>query len=192
MTGVNGTLPIELVYFRVLLDGHYAMADWTTAAEDYTGSFEIQARRPGRSAWESVGSVIARGPGSDYSYRTGRLQPGKHAFRLRFAGSAGAYRYSEVIEVAVTRTGEFLLSEVTPNPFADEASIVLTAGGRERVVVSLFDLTGRKVMDLFSGLPDANQVVNIRINASDLAPGPFFVTARSRTSVQTRTLFHVR
>lgn len=61
---------------------------------------------------------------------------------------------------------------VYPNPFMDKITFDLNLTEEKQVIVSMVDLTGRKVMELDKGLmPSGRQ--QIQVNCADLKPGVF-------------------
>ena len=84
-----------------------------------------------------------------------------------------------------------LLCTVYPNPFNASAIIQFTLPARSNVRVEVFDVTGRPVAVVFSGIGEAG-LHRVRFNAIGLASGPYFVRLQAGSSAQTKRLLLLR
>lgn len=84
---------------------------------------------------------------------------------------------------------QLIISDLYPNPFNPETRFTITAGKQEKVSVSLFDLTGRKIKSLFDGQIQAGETKVFDVSGSDLSSGIYLVrvtagqTAISRKAI---------
>lgn len=149
ITGVNGTLPITLSAFDVVLDGTDAIVTWTSSLESGADYYQIDFRTESRSSTESAyrpgGSVAALGRPSSYRLVVRNVGSGIVTFRLRHVDRRGAVYNGPEIELEVPLAADWFVSEPFPNPSADATRISVAVRESQRVRVSLFDVAGRMV-----------------------------------------------
>jgi len=112
--------------------------------------------------------------------------------------SSGVWKrkLSEVISSANER-GEplspfgFALLQNYPNPLNPSTTIQYTLPHRSRVVLSVFNALGQKVVDLVNGDIDAGYH-EVQFNGSQLASGVYFYRLQAGAFVQTKSLALVR
>ncbi len=71
---------------------------------------------------------------------------------------------------------EAMQTEAYPNPFATETSFDLSLPAKEFVTVSIYDMQGRKVYDVFAGMLNAGRN-QITINSNGLMSGIYLIRA---------------
>ncbi|MBU0509263.1 T9SS type A sorting domain-containing protein, partial [bacterium] len=74
---------------------------------------------------------------------------------------------------------------VYPNPFNDQARVRFDLLKSERVEITLYDLTGRRVRTLADEVCDAGRH-EIAFDARGLASGTYFVRLHSSSAVRTQ------
>ncbi|RPH93297.1 T9SS C-terminal target domain-containing protein [candidate division KSB1 bacterium] len=79
----------------------------------------------------------------------------------------------------------FTLEPVWPNPFNAVVNLRLTIGKRSPVAITAFDLTGREVSRIKSGILEAGSHA-LRWDASELPSGTYILKAQSETEVSVR------
>ncbi len=123
-----------------------------------------------------------------------------------FVGATRLFRsYGEsggvvVFENPVLTTGKEVLSELPaaysidgpyPNPFSSRTAITLRVNRTERVEVSLYDMLGRQVRNVFSGVLTASQTVEIPFDGSRLANGPYLIRVQGDSFSESLLVSHV-
>lgn len=63
---------------------------------------------------------------------------------------------------------------ISPNPFNEQTSIKFATASTENIEITLYNIQGRKVAELFDGLSAGNQIHTIRYKASALSSGIYF------------------
>ncbi|MEM1093891.1 MAG: T9SS type A sorting domain-containing protein [Bacteroidota bacterium] len=172
-------LPVELVDFAGTTDGNRAHLAWQTASETNNAGFQIE-HSTSASDWASLGFTPGHGTtlnAQRYSYTVDGLIPGTHRFRLKQIDYDGTFDYSPEVEVSVEMAESFVLSEVYPNPFNPEASVMLSVRERQQVTVTVHDLLGREVARLFDGELAAQQGQVLRLNGSQWTSGLYVLRA---------------
>ena len=184
---VDAPLPVELTSFTGAADGSRAVLNWATASETNNDGFEVQMRSD--ATFRTVDFV--RGAGTTleaqrYSFTTTALAPGDYTFRLRQVDLDGASEFSPVVELTIGLDGAFALALEGPNPFADQTALGLSVARAQNVEAGLYDLLGRKVATLHSGVVDG--AVMLSVDASRLPAGLYVVRVQGETFRTSRTL----
>ena len=81
---------------------------------------------------------------------------------------------------------------IAPNPIASSASARLTVAEAQVVTVGLYDVSGRRVADLYAGAVNAGTVLDLDIDASRLATGVYMVRVLGETAAMTQPITVVR
>ncbi len=186
-------LPVELARFEAALDGEAAVLTWTTASETDNAGFEVEQRIEGR--FVQIGYAAGVGTTTEaqhYRFRTERLAPGTHAFRLKQMDLDGRFAYSPVVEVAVGLDRRFVLEPAYPNPFQERAVVRFAVGEAAPVRMELFNVLGQRVRVLYSGTPPAGVMQPVDLRAEGLASGLYFVRLMGESFSETRPVTLVR
>jgi hypothetical protein len=77
--------------------------------------------------------------------------------------------------------------EVYPNPFREFVSLDLYLHKPEIVSIGLYDMTGKKLLDIYNGIQPAG-VCSFRIENVKILPGSYIVNCRTETAVFTKKL----
>ena len=176
-------LPVELVSFTAIgrgLDG--VELNWTTATERDNAGFSVEWSTDGESFTE-LGWVEGAGTTLDeqeYTFHVdGRIGVGRHTFRLRQLDFDGAFEYSEEVEVFVELPGKFLLEHAYPNPFSSRATIRFAVKKAEQIRVDMFDAVGRMVKRLYDDVPEAEKMIEVKVDGGGLASGMYLIRLAS-------------
>ena len=86
-------------------------------------------------------------------------------------------------EAAVPET--FVLHQNYPNPFNLETSIAFSIPEATEVIISIYDMNGRKITDLFAGKKESG-VHTLRWHALDVPSGVYFIQMRAGRITQKR------
>ncbi len=193
----TGQLPIELISFEAMLDGHAVLLRWQTASETNNAGFEIQhtprvETRPGASLpWDPLAFVEGHGTTElpqTYQYRVDDRAPGRHVFRLKQIDYDGTFEYSPEVEVIVEMVERFVVEPVYPNPFNTKAQFRFGVQRGQRVQAALYDVLGRRVRLLYAGVPQAGQMQTVEIDGSDLPSGLYVVRVGGKAFSQTQMI----
>lgn len=79
-----------------------------------------------------------------------------------------------------------------PNPFRDRTTVQFTTAASQRVEAIVYDMRGRQVAKLFSGLAAANQPYSFEFAPADLGNGTYLFRVTTETSVHTSRLVLAR
>lgn len=189
----GGTLPVELRAFDAVRDGRDAVLRWTTASETNNSGFSVQHRRAG--AFREVAFVDGAGTtrqAQQYSYRVRALAAGTHTFRLAQIDADGTVTPSPSVELSIPIAEPFTLTPAHPNPFRSTARLVLTVRETQAVSVTLYNLLGQRVRQLFRGTVQANAPQPLSLDGRSLPSGVYVYRVQGRTFSTTRQAVLVR
>ena len=171
-------LPVELTSFEAVRDGRDAVVTWTTASEANNSGFEVQhASGLDVDSWSSISFVPARAgfeEGGQYESRMTNLTPGLHRFRLKQVDRNGAFSFSPVVELRMVE-GMTGITIAGANPFEINTVVSVSVPSTQDVAVELFDVTGRRVRQLFDGQVTADNAIAVDVSGSGLPAGMYFV-----------------
>ena len=182
-------LPVELTAFSGAVDGSTAALAWGTASETNNAGFHVEQRTAG--AWAEVGFVKGAGTTAErqaYTFRTGDLAAGTYTFRLRQVDLDGRTSYSPEVQVEVGLGGAYEVGRLYPNPTRGRAGLAVAVGRAQGVTVEAFDLTGRRVAELYRGELGAGARVNVPLALDGLSAGLYVVRVKGETFEQTQRL----
>jgi hypothetical protein len=172
----SGSLPVELVDFKVSQVANTALLEWTSATEINTEVYEIERSVDG-AVFEVIGEQAAAGNSQaaiSYNFTDGSPVEGRNYYRLRMVDADGSFGYSEVR--TLTFESELLTLSAYPNPFTADFTVTFTTEQLGSAQISLFDAAGKQihsqlVEDVIAG------VNNIKVQpANDLPRGVYIMT----------------
>ncbi len=184
------TLPVEFLDFRGAVDGSRIDLTWETASEKNNAGFAIQ-HAGADSRFEEIGFVDGAGTTVDmrrYTYAVTDLTAGVHRFRLQQIDFDGATMFSPEIEVEVAVPGRFTLGEAYPNPFNPMTTLSLAVAERQAVRAVVYDALGHTIQTVLDATVEANQAVQVRIDAGGLPSGVYVVRFQGEQFVADRQI----
>ena len=115
------------------------------------------------------------------------------------ANSCLVYSHTEVFSIGTTDVEEELpvisgntIASISPNPVSDDANIKINLISDATVWISIYDLTGSKVMALTSGDLLSAGIHNLNFNVSDLSSGVYVVKMIAGTTTVTKEFVKVK
>jgi len=186
-------LPVNLLSFVSSVNKNEVKLSWATNTEENNSGFDIE--RKNNNSWEKIAFVQGNGNSNmmrDYSFTDKNLSSGAYKYRLKQIDYNGNYRYYElnadvIIGVPVTTK----LNQNYPNPFNPSTTISFELGQAGNIQLSLYDLSGRLVTNMFNGYMEAGYNT-YKLNAQNLASGMYFYVLTTDNSIQTRKLAIVK
>ncbi|NND70891.1 MAG: T9SS type A sorting domain-containing protein [Rhodothermales bacterium] len=189
----SAALPVELSRLQAYTDDDDILLSWTTTSERNASGFEVQIKE--EDAWSASGFIPAigsEGVETEYSFRISDRKPGRHGIRLRMIDLDGSFNYSATIEINVGVSGALLLSEPYPNPLRYSASFDVASDRAQHIDVSLFDLQGREVRRIYSGVLESDTSATLMVEAGGLSSGIYILRLRGEAAVVTKRIAVVR
>jgi hypothetical protein len=184
-------VPIELIDFDAIALNNRVELNWSTASEINTDRFEIERALlspTGISNFSLVASESAAGnsqstrsygPVVDKNVNSGST----YIYRLRTIDLDGTSSLSE--EVEVTLDAAYTLGTVNPNPAAN--SVKLDFKANSDVTITIYDLNGKLVKEIFNGTANGN--MNISFDVNNLASGSYTIVMQAGKEFFSRQLY---
>ncbi len=182
---IDAALPVELSSFDVLTTGRDVSLFWETASEENNAGFEVQHSWNGE-LYSTLEFIEGRGSETEttrYQSKVRNLSPGISKFRLRQIDLDGSFAYSSEVEVNIDIPNDFLLEPAYPNPFNPSTQIRLTVNNGQDVQLSLFDLSGRVLKELFNGRVNGGATKTFSVNGTNLNSGIYIVQIKGEDFV---------
>jgi len=172
----DASLPVELTSFSATVHGGDVQLVWNTATEVNNYGFEIE--RLQNQNWSTIGFVAGAGTSASprsYSYEDKNIPPGTYAYRIKQIDKDGSSKYTNVVDVVAGLAPlAFDLSQNYPNPFNPTTTIEFTLPSDGRVVLKVYDITGKEVAALLDENMKAGVYQQAVFDASRFASGVYF------------------
>jgi hypothetical protein len=187
----DNPLPVTLSSFSSNISGRNVKLKWTTASEINNAGFEverIQSSEFGIQNWEKIGFVSGKGTvntPTNYSFEDRNLQTGKYKYRLKQIDANGNYEYFNLngdVEVGVPT--KYNMSQNYPNPFNPTTKIDFDLPFNSRVILIIYDLSGREIKRLLNNEMQAAGFYTVMFDGSGISSGVYFyrIAAESGTN----------
>ena len=183
-------LPVELTSFEGNVANGNVTLSWTTASERDNAGFNIEHSIDGED-FSSLGFVDGFGTTTeahDYSFTASDLDRGQHFFRLKQVDFDGTVSYSDVVESTIDVLGTHEISSLYPNPMLESGKMNLVVAEDQVVDIAVFDVQGRRVVDIANGVFNANVISEVDLNLSSLRSGAYFVVVQGSNFVESRSI----
>jgi len=141
-------LPIELSYFKAVVDDCTVHLNWATELEVNSAFFEILRSVDGIH-WEVIQQLVAAGTSTEH-LEYSHIDKDPHAtayYRLRQVDFDGTESFSGIERVRVACAGDVSVA-LYPNPAPGHMKIRLTGSDREMVGYQIADMFGRTVKEV--------------------------------------------
>jgi hypothetical protein len=183
-------LPVELSSFTGTLHGTNSVElKWITTEEHNNAHFDIE-RKTGNTEWSLIGSLSGMGNSSaphPYLFIDRNLNAGLYLYRLKQIDYNGNFQYYNLSKpISIGTPEKFTVSQNYPNPFNPITKIDYTLSVNSRVVITVYDITGRKVFsETTQRLAGYYQ---FSFNAQSMPSGMYIYEVRSDEFKQTRKM----
>ncbi len=151
---------IELTGFSASVVNGALCLKWQTSSEIGNAAWHIDRREIG-GAWSCIASVPSGGnspSGNSYSFTDRDIEFGKtYHYRLGSVDEKGEIVWQGMIEINPATLGmprTFALAQNYPNPFVHQTLLKYQVPRKERVTITLYDVTGREITQLTDGIHD--------------------------------------
>lgn len=195
----SSTLPVELTSFGAYAEGgDMVVLTWRTASEQNNAGFEVQHQPSGSERWRSLGFVDSKAPGGTttetktYRYAAEDLVVGTHRFRLKQKDLDGSTTITDPVTVQLQMQEALKFPPPSPNPASKTATLAFAVKERTKANVTVYNTLGQRVKMLYDGAPPAGESQRIRLDASDLSSGTYFIRLKAGDKIRTQRLTVVR
>ncbi|HEY5124163.1 MAG TPA: T9SS type A sorting domain-containing protein [Ignavibacteria bacterium] len=170
-------MPVTLQSFQYSVSGRNVNLRWVTNLEENNSGFEIQRSVQNENNWEKVGFVKGNGTKitpTNYTYTDSKLNAGKYQYRLKQIDYNGNYEYFTLSGfVNIANAAKHDLSQNYPNPFNPTTNIDYQISQDSKVMLKVYDISGREVMTLVNTQQKAGYY-SVQFNATNLSSGNYF------------------
>jgi Secretion system C-terminal sorting domain len=166
-------LPIVIEMFTATWMGNHTQLNWKIANAINFDTYEIERSFDGIN-FTSINTVAHVNNQTDFEYNDNKITASQNKiyYRLKLVDINGSFRYSETRMIIFQWKKNI---SVTPNPFTTEINITLQAVAyKEKVMLHIYDATGKMVFEKAVQLNTGNQNININ-NLGELKVGLYFV-----------------
>jgi len=140
----SAPLPVTLVQFIASRnDDQTIKVSWATAQEENASHFDVE-RTGDAGAWETIGTVKAKGFSSittNYTYTDLYPLSGTNYYRLKMVDLDGKFKYSKVVSVSSNTKGESLV--IYNNPFTDLIRLKVNTASADNLNLMVTDMLGK-------------------------------------------------
>lgn len=185
-TNPTTPLPISLLNFSGKNNGAYNMLQWTTSSEQNSSYFDLERSTDGIN-FVKAGTVNAAGNSNvaknyNYNDNIATVNSNIYYYRLKMVETTGVVKYSTVVKIKLNNKGFNV--EATPNPFTDQLRINIETTVSEKAIISLNDVSGRKMKQTESSLNSGNNALVLG-NLAGLPSGVYLLTITTDSQRQT-------
>ncbi len=202
----TSALPVELTQLEADVvegrtgDKEAVRLTWRTASETGNAGFEVQkaagtAPQDPSTTWEQIGFVEGAGTTSEpesYQFDASGLGPGTHEFRLRQVDTDGTVHLNRVVATEIRMQKRVRLTAPAPNPVTTTARLTFAVKESQRATVILYNTLGQRVATAYTGRPTPGEQVVLRLDASRLGSGAYWVRLKVGNAVKTRKMTVVK
>jgi len=170
-------LPVELASFVSTVNKNSVQLNWSTVMESNNKGFTIERSKSEESIslWNELKFINGAGNSSsmvNYSYEDKNLATAKYKYRLKQIDYNGNYKYYDLQnEVEVGVPSKFELSQNYPNPFNPATKINFALPFDSKVMLKVYDLTGREMSTLVNGELKPAGYYSVDFNGTGFASG---------------------
>lgn len=170
----NSNVPVELTSFTASTLNNNVYLKWTTASELNNKGFSVE--KNAGNGFNEIAFVNGNGTsagGFTYQFTDENIQEGLFSYRLKQVDYNGAYEYSDIIQVEISKPHTFSISQNFPNPFNPSTEISYSIAETGKVSIKVIDVLGNLVNELVNEIQYAGKH-NVTFNGSDLSSGVYF------------------
>jgi len=175
-------LPVELTDFRAkTIDNSVVELGWKTKSENENDFFTIERSATGVE-FEAIGTIDGAGNSTiDINYDFQDINPlsGMSYYRLKQTDFDGTSKYSNTIAVEIESS--FADLDLYPNPVKDNSFITFKSNTENNVEVSIYDITGSKVLASKYIVKKGSNKLELQTNS--LPKGMYFLTVENEKEI---------
>jgi len=176
-------LPVSLFLQGNVQNNSNAVLSWNYPNDLSFKQFELERSKDGIN-YQKVATLNPVTGQDKYEYTDANLSAGTYLYRLRKVNKDGSDGYSNTVEITVNPVSEgFMVHSIAPNPAYDDVTIQYGLNVAGKVQFAVYDLTGKKLKDIYEGTISTGQYTQ-KFSVADLANGNYLVVATFNGNVQ--------
>lgn len=194
----SNPLPVEISGLSATVEGEKIRLTWQTLSEQTNAGFNVQHQPQSSSAWNTLGFVESKAPGGtttkghSYEYVAENLSVGTHQLRLKQEDLDGSTTVTDPVTVRLQMQEAPKLTAPSPNPVSKTAHLSFAVKEEAKATVAIYNTLGQRVKTLYDGVPTARENQRLRLNATGLPSGTYFIRLQAGDKTRTRRLTVVR
>jgi|WetSurMetagenome_2_1015567.scaffolds.fasta_scaffold02621_3 photosystem II stability/assembly factor-like uncharacterized protein len=178
----DSPMPVKLQSFTYSVSGRDVNLKWVTSMEENNSGFEIYRMSTDLSGnnptdWTNIGFVHGNGNTNNttvYNFSDKKLSSGKYNYKIKQIDYNGNYEYFNLEgSVNIGNATKHELSQNYPNPFNPTTNIDYQISQDSKVMLKVYDISGREVMTLVNTQQKAGYYT-VPFNATNLSSGNYF------------------
>ncbi|CAN5558600.1 hypothetical protein BH10BAC5_BH10BAC5_21110 [soil metagenome] len=192
------SLPVELASFTGSVLRNNVTLNWSTSNEINNKGFSVERAVSNATelSWKEVKFVNGNGTVSilsNYSLEDRNLVTSKYKYRLKQIDFNGNYKYYDLQnEIIVGIPTKFELSQNYPNPFNPTTKINFALPLDSKVVLKIYDMTGREISSLINNELKSAGYYSIDFNAGAFASGVYFYSIQTDKDIASKKMLLVK
>lgn len=198
LTDNNHPLPVKVSEFSAVVNSSDVKLNWTTESELNNTGFEVERSvfNEHSSVYTKIGFVKGYGnkyTPSRYEFEDRKMETGVYQYRLKQIDFNGNFEYFYMngkVEVGVPV--KFSLGQNYPNPFNPSTKIDFDLPVDSRVMLVVYDVTGREVARLINNESKKPGYYTAEFDAGSFSSGVYFYRLSTEAFVQTRKMVVLR
>lgn len=185
-------LPVELTFFTASCVKDKIILNWSTASEINNFGFEIQ-KSSDKSEWKQIAFIEGSGNSNSpkfYSFTDNNTNSAPLLkYRLKQIDIDGNFQYSNVVEVFTSNlVNGYRLEQNYPNPFNPSTTIRFVFENDTKAELSVYDILGNKIAELFNEQAAGGTIYNIKFNAENYSSGIYFYKLISSGKIEIKKM----
>ncbi|HRP02756.1 MAG TPA: T9SS type A sorting domain-containing protein [Candidatus Kapabacteria bacterium] len=189
-------VPVNLISFEANAVANRVELNWETASEQNSDRFVVeksQLNETGKTNFEAIETVLSAGNSTIINHYgpiiDNRVSANNtYIYRLKIYDKNGEFKFSDEKVVTLDGTyGDVTINEISPNPVNDKANFVVNSTKAHNATISLVDINGNLVMNIYNGNIQAG-ANSFAINANKLANGVYTVVVSVEGTILTTKL----
>jgi len=189
-------IPVDLMSFDATVVGKRVEINWETASEINSEKFVVEKaiwNDAGASQFNAIETIQSVGNSNTIS-KYGPVVDNqvdynnKYVYRLKMYERNGEFKYSdEKVVTLIGLNGKLSLGDVTPNPVNGIAKIEVNTEKSLNITLTLLDLNGNIVNEIYNGLTNSGSNV-YELNSASIANGTYTIVLNADGVILTTKL----
>ena len=152
----------NLSFSALLIDNRYARLNWSSNEDNNFGGYEIEKSKDSRN-WETAGIVASNGQAGQKQYEFNDFSPftGTTYYRLKFIGTTGNNKYSEIRSVKKVSLSDVV--SIKPNPVTSMVSIGIEATENTTTNIMITNIAGKNIFSQHYPVQSGTNTINIPV-----------------------------
>jgi hypothetical protein len=154
-----GILPVQLSSFSGTYRDGKVILEWEADHAVNFDRFQVEYSENGND-FDYIGEVVYENGKSFYRFYHSPVQTGKGYYRLKMIDHTNDFQYSKILQVSFNGSNDAMV-KLFPQPADKKLNIALQSATDQRVMVSIYNVTGLKVDERSFNLRKGSNLLEI-------------------------------